>query len=292
MTNSLQQYSDEMANAIEKAGLSIVTIDARNHVPATGIAWSADGEIVTADHIVQRDENINVTLPDGSTHEAKVLGRDPSSDLVLLKVEAKLTPAEWADSVKVGNMVFAVGRPDGLMASWGIVSYVGGAVRGRRQLEAYIQTDVVMLPGFSGGPLVDASGRIAGINSSALGRDASVALPLSAVKPVVEALKKHGHVKRGFLGVNTQPVRLAKEIVEKLKQETGLMVIGTESDGPAAKAGILQGDVMVTLGDTKLNHVGDLQAALGTSVVGKSIKAKLVRGGEVKEIAVTVGERE
>jgi len=293
MANTLQQYSDEMAAAIEKAGRSIVTIDARNHVPATGIVWSADGEIVTADHIVQRDENINVTLPDGSTHEAKILGRDPASDLALLKVEAKgLTPAEWVESVKVGNMVFAVGRPDDVMASWGIVCYVGGAVRGRRQLEAYIQTDVVMLPGFSGGPLVDASGRVAGINSSALGRDASVALPLSAVKPVVEALKKHGHVKRGFLGVNTQPVRLAKEIAEKLKQETGLMVIGAESDGPAAKAGLMQGDVLVALGDKSLTHIGDLQAALGPGVVSKSVKAKLIRGGEVKEISVTVGERE
>jgi S1-C subfamily serine protease len=172
------------------------------------------------------------------------------------------------------------------------VSFVGGPVRGRRQLEAYIQTDVVMLPGFSGGPLVDASGRVAGINSSALGRDASVALPLSAVEPIIKALKKHGHVKRGFLGVNTQPVRLAAELAEKLKQETGLMVIGTESDGPAAKANIMQGDVLVSIGETKLNHVGNLQAALGPSTVGQSVKVKLVRSGEVKEMSVTVGERE
>ncbi len=293
MANELQAYSDQMAAAVEKAGRSIVSVDARNHVPGSGIVWSADGEILTADHIVQRDENINITLPDGSTHTATIVGRDPGSDLVLLKVSATgLTPAEWNDGAKVGNLALAVGRPGDLQASLGIVSAVGGPVRGRRrQLEAYIQTDVIMYPGFSGGPLVDASGRVLGLNSSALGRDASVALPLSAVKPVVEALKTHGHVKRGFLGVHTQPVRLAANLAESLKQETGLMVIGTESDGPAAKGGLMQGDVLVGLGETTISDIDDLQSALAPNTVGKTLKAKIVRGGEVKELNLTVGER-
>jgi S1-C subfamily serine protease len=293
MANELQAYSDQMAAAVEKAGRSIVSVDARNHVPGSGIVWSADGEILTADHIVQRDENINVTLPDGTTHTATIIGRDPGSDLVLLKVDASgLTPAEWNESAKVGNLAFAVGRPGDLQASLGIVSAVGGPVRGRRrQIEAYIQTDVIMYPGFSGGPLVDASGRLLGLNSSALGRDASIALPYSAVKPVVEALKVHGHVKRGFLGVHTQPVRLAAALSESLKQETGLMVIGTEADGPAAAGGLMQGDVLVGLGDTTISEIDDLQSALGPGTVGKILKAKIVRGGEVKELSLTVGER-
>lgn len=293
MANELQAYSDQMAAAVEKAGRSVVSVDARNHVPGSGIVWSADGEILTADHIVQRDENINVTLPDGSTHPATIVGRDPGSDLVLLKVEASgLTPAEWNESAKIGNLAFAVGRPGDLQASLGIVSAVGGPVRGRRrQIEAYIQTDVIMYPGFSGGPLVDASGRLLGLNSSALGRDASIALPYSAVKPVVDALKTHGHVKRGFLGVHTQPVRLAANLAESLKQETGLMVIGTESDGPAAKGGLMQGDVLVGLGDTAIHEIDDLQAALGPGTVGKSLTAKIIRGGEVKDLSLTVGER-
>jgi S1-C subfamily serine protease len=294
MANELQAYSDQMAAAVEKAGRSTVSVDARNHVPGSGIIWSADGEILTADHIVQRDENITITLPDGSTQPATVVGRDPSSDLVLLKVATTgLTPAEWHDGAKIGNLAFAVGRPGDLQASLGIVSAVGGPVNGRRrQIEAYIQTDVIMYPGFSGGPLVDASGRVLGINSSALGRDASIALPLSAVKSVVEALKTHGHVKRGFLGVHTQPVRLAQSIAESLKQETGLMVIGTETDGPAAKAGLMQGDVLVGLGDNPVHEIDDLQSALGPGSVGKSLTAKYVRGGEVKQVNVTVGERE
>ncbi|MBI5293395.1 MAG: trypsin-like peptidase domain-containing protein, partial [Chloroflexi bacterium] len=128
MANTLQSYSDEMAAAIEKAAQSVVTVDARNHVPGSGIVWSADGEILTADHIVQRDDNINVTLPDGSTHTATVVGRDAASDLALLKVAASgLTPAQWSE-VKVGTLVFAVGRPAGVMATLGIVSTVGGPV--------------------------------------------------------------------------------------------------------------------------------------------------------------------
>jgi len=294
MTNALQAYSDEMAAAVEKAAKSIVAVDARNHVPATGIVWSADGDLLTADHILQRDDNINITLPDGTTQAATIVGRDPSSDLALLKVNATgLTPAEWAESVKVGNLVFAVGRPDGVMASLGIVSAVGGPVHGRRrQIEAYVQTDVIMYPGFSGGPLVDASGRVAGINSSALSRDAALALPLAAVKPVVEAIRQHGHVKRGFIGVMTQPVRLAPNVAEELKQEVGLMVIGTESDGPAAKAGLLQGDVLVSLGGNPVSEISDLQAALGPGSVGKTLTAKVVRGGKVTTVDVTVGTRE
>ena len=293
MANELQAYSDQMAAAVEKAGRSVVSVDARNHVPGTGIIWSADGEILTADHIVQRDDNIDITLPDGSTHTATVVGRDPGSDLALLKINAKgLTPAEWSDNSKVGNLAFAVGRPGDLQASLGIVSAVGGPVHGRRrQIEAYIQADVIMYPGFSGGPLVDASGRVIGINSSALGRDASIALPLAAVKPVVEALKTHGHVKRGFLGVHTQPVRLTPAMAESLKQETGLMIIGAESDGPAAKAGLMQGDVLVGLGGSAINDIDDLQAVLGPGSVGKSFKAKFIRGGELKEISLTAGER-
>jgi S1-C subfamily serine protease len=293
MANALQTYSDEMAAAVEKAGRSVVSVDARNHVPGSGIVWSADGDILTADHLLQRDENINITLADGSTHTATIVGRDPGSDLALLKINASsLTPAEWNDGARVGHLVFALGRPDELQASVGIVSAVGGPVHGRRrQIEAYIQTDVIMYPGFSGGPLVDASGRVLGLNSSALGRDASIALPVSAVKPVVEALKSQGRVKRGFLGVHTQPVNLAPGLASSLKHETGLMIIGTEADGPAAKAGLMQGDVLVGLGDRSVREIDDLQAALGPGSVGKTLTVKLIRGGEVKEMSVTVGER-
>jgi S1-C subfamily serine protease len=292
--NELQKFSDGLAAAVEKAAQSTVTVDARGRIPATGIVWSADGEILTADHVIQRDESINVTLPDGTTHAAKVLGRDPGSDLALLKIEGAkgLAVPEWAEAVKVGNLIFAVGRPEDLQATLGSVVALGGPVRGRfRYLEAYIQTDVTMYPGFSGGPLVDASGRVAGLNSSALARGASIAVPVAVARTLTDALRRDGHIQRGFLGVSTQPVRLAENIAAQLKQQSGLMIIGAEKDSPAEKAGLMQGDVLVSLGGQTVTDIEALQTALGSGTVGKTVTVKVVRGGELKDIPVTVGER-
>jgi S1-C subfamily serine protease len=292
--NELQKFSDGLAAAVEKAAQSTVTVDARGRIPATGIVWSADGEILTADHVIQRDESINVTLPDGTTHAAKVLGRDPGSDLALLKIEGAkgLAVPEWAEAVKVGNLIFAVGRPEDLQATLGSVVALGGPVRGRfRYLEAYIQTDVTMYPGFSGGPLVDASGRVAGLNSSALARGASIAVPVAVARALTDALRRDGHIQRGFLGVSTQPVRLAENIAAQLKQQSGLMIIGAEKDSPAEKAGLMQGDVLVSLGGQTVTDIEALQTALGSGTVGKTVTVKVVRGGELKDIPVTVGER-
>lgn len=289
-----QQYSDSLAAAVEKAAKSVVTVDARGRLSATGIVWSADGEILTADHVVQRDENINVTLPDGTTHSASVVGRDPASDLALLKVDAKgLAVPEFVEGLKVGHVIFAVGRPDDVQATLGSVIGLGGPMPGRRHtVTSYIWTDVTMYPGFSGGPLIDASGRVAGLNSSALSRGASMAIPVAVLRNVAAALHKDGRVKRGFLGISTQPVSLAEALGEKLGQTTGLMVISTEKDGPADKGGLMQGDVLVGLGSHSIADIDDLQAALGPDTVAQVTQVKVVRGGEVKEMSVTVGVRE
>src|SRR5258708_18121455 len=196
-----QKYSDSLADAVEKAVKTVGTVDSRGRLPATGIVWSADGEILTADHVVQGDENINVTLPDGTSHSATVIGRDPASDLALLKVDAKgLTVPEFVEGLKVGHVIFAVGRPDDVQATLGSVIGLGGPMPGRRHtVSAYVWTDVTMYPGFSGGPLIDASVRGAGLNSSALSRRAGLAIPLAVRRHVAAALHKDGRVKRGFL---------------------------------------------------------------------------------------------
>ena len=289
-----QEYSDSLAAAVERAAQGAVTVDARGRLPATGIVWSGDGEILTADHVVQRDENIQVTLPDGSSHAATLLGRDPGSDLALLKVDAAgLQTLEANEQIKVGHLVFAVGRPGDVQATLGSVVALGGPVRGRhRRFEAYIQTDVTMYPGFSGGPLVDASGRLAGLNSSALARGASLALPVSVLRGLAEALRRDGRVKRGFLGVSTQPVALSESVAAGLGQPSGLMIISTEKGGPAERGGLMQGDVLVAVGDMPVIDIQDLQAALGPESVGQSLAVKVVRGGEVKSLPVTIGVRE
>jgi S1-C subfamily serine protease len=292
MTNAAQQFSDALAAAVDKAAASVVSVDARDHVAASGLVWSANGEVLTADHVVQRDDDIKVILPDGSTRAATLAGRDPGSDLALLKVEASgLAVPEFAE-VKVGHLVLAVGRPDDVQASLGNVVAVGGPVhRRRRHFDAYIQSDVTMYPGFSGGPLVDASGRVVGLNSSALARGASLALPVAELRTIAEALRKDGQVKRGYLGVGTQPVALAEAIASRLGQATGLMLIGVEKDSPAEKGGLLQGDVLVSVGAHAVTDIDDLQAALGPAAVGQSLPVKVVRGGEVKDVNVTVGSR-
>ncbi len=288
-----QKFSDSLAAAIEQAAKSIVSVKGRERFPATGVVWSADGEILTADHVVERDEDVTVTLPDGSSHKATVKGRDPGSDLALLKIEAQgLTVPGFAE-VRVGHLVFAVGRAQDLQADLSTVIALGGPVRGRhRSLEAYIQTGVTMYPGFSGGPLVDASGRVVGLNSSALSRGASLAVPVAVAKTIADTLRKEGTVKRGFLGVVTQPVRLAENISAQLSQETGLMVIGAEKGGPADKSGLLQGDVLVNVGSQAVTDIGALQDALGPETVGKALTVKVVRGGELKDLSVTIGARE
>jgi S1-C subfamily serine protease len=291
--SDMQQYSDSLAAAVEKAAQAVVTVDARGRMPATGIVWSADGEILTADHVVQRDENIQVTLGDGRTLAARVVGRDPGSDLALLKVEASGLPVpELAETLKVGHLVFAVGRPEEVQATLGSVVALGGPVRGhRRNFAAYIQSDVTMYPGFSGGPLIDASGRVAGLNSSALARGASLAIPVAVLREVAEALRRDGRVKRGYLGVSTQPVALAEDAAAQLGQATGLMVIGAEKDSPAASGGLMQGDVIVALGGRPVADIDDLQAALGPETVDQTTTVKVVRGGEVRELEVRVGVR-
>jgi S1-C subfamily serine protease len=289
----VQQISDGLAAAVEKVAPSVVSVDARGRIPATGVVWSAEGEILTADHVVRRDDNINVILPDGSAKTAKILGRDPGSDLALLKIEAAgLAVPQWAEGVKVGSLALAVGRPDDLQATLGSVVSIGGPVRGAfRYLEAYIQTDVTMFPGFSGGPLVDVSGRVLGLNSSALARGASLAVPLAYARKVADALRQHGHIRRGYLGVGTQPVPLAEAVAAQAGQTNGLMVISVEKDSPAEKGGLMQGDVLVGIGAQRVTGMEELQAALGPNTVGQSVSVKLVRGGQVMAVTVTVGER-
>lgn len=290
--NAFQELSDSMAAAVEKAAKSIVTVDARMHVPGTGIIWSADGDIVTAEHLLQRDEEIRVGLPDGRVVEATVAGRDPGSDLALLKVEATgLTPAEWLslDALKVGQLVLAVGRPgDGVQATLGAVS----ALRRGRRLGAYVQTDVLMYPGFSGGPLVVPDGRVAGLNSSALARGASIALPRETVSAVAMQLKEHGQIKRGFVGVSSHPIRLAEAQAAKAGQTVGLIIQNVEPGSPAEKAGLFQGDILVNFDGLPTEGMDDLQSVLGMESVGKTVTVKVIRGGELKELKLTVGERE
>lgn len=297
----LAGLSNELAEAVARAGQHVVRVDARRRVPASGIIWAADGVIVTADHVVETDEGIKVGLPDGREVGARLVGRDPGTDLAVLRAEAtELSPATFVElaEVRVGGLALAIGRPGagGPMATLGVVSALAGPWRTWRGglIESLIQTDVTLYPGFSGGALVDATGRVAGLNTSILARGASVAVPAETIRRVVQALLTQGRVRRGYLGVSTQPVAIPTAIAQRLglSQGSGLLLVGVEPNGPADQGGLLLGDVLVALADQVVRDADDLQALLGSDRVGHATKVRIIRGGESRELTVTIGERQ
>jgi S1-C subfamily serine protease len=297
MGQVLSNLSNDLAATVEAAGASVVQVDARHRLPASGIVWSSDGIIVTAHHVVEREEHIGVGLPDGQTVSATLVGRDPTTDLAVLRAQASgLTPARWveAEGIRVGHIVLGLGRPGhSIQATLGIVSALGEGWRtpAGGLVEPYLQTDLVMYPGFSGGPLVDVSGGMLGLNTSALLRGISLAVPTPTLQGVVGMLLAHGRVRRGYLGVGAQPVRLPAVLEGQLGQETGLLLISVEPDGPAGQGGLLLGDTIVALDGQPVRHMDDLLALLGSDRVGASVPVRIVRGGQVQELTVVIGER-
>lgn len=296
MGEMVQNLSSELAGIVEEAGRWAVRVEGRRRMPATGIAWTRDGVIATASHVVERDEDLFVGLADGERLEAQIIGRDPSTDLAALKVEgAKLAAAETAggQGLEVGHLVLALGRPGKtVQATLGIVSAVGEAWRtpSGGQVDQYLQTDVVMYPGFSGGPLVDMQGKVRGLNTSAMG-GVSLTLPTSTIQRVIEALQTHGRVRRGYLGIGLQPARLPKAVAEELDQESGLLILSVESDSPAEQGGLTLGDTLLSLDGQPIRHMDDLMSQLAGDRVGKKASLQVLRGGKVQKLSVTVGER-
>jgi S1-C subfamily serine protease len=296
MTNALANLSEALAQTVESAGPGIVRVEGRRRLPASGIVWASDGVIVTASHIVKRDNKIKVGLPDGSSVQATVVGRDRSTDLAVLRVEATdLAPAARKnDEVQVGHLVLALGRPGRtVQATLGIVSALGDSWRTRLggQIDRYMQTDVVMYPGFSGGPLIGAAGQVLGLNSSGLMRGVSLTIPTTTLSRTVDTLLAHGRMRRGYLGVSTQPVRLPSAAQEQLNQETGLLIVSVEPDSPADKGGLVLGDTIVGMDGETIRHHDDLLALLSGDRASNKVPLQIVRGGEVRTLNVTVGER-
>jgi S1-C subfamily serine protease len=298
-SNILGRLSNDLATAVETAGAATVTVNARRRLPATGIVWNADGLVVTANHVVERDDDITIGLPDGRTVPATLVGRDSGSDLALLKIDAgELTAAPRAEEeVRPGHLVLAVGRPgpSGPMASFGVVSVIGGPWRTQRgaTVEGFIRADVAMLPGFSGGPLVDAQGRIIGLNSSHLGRGGGMTIPAAAIDTIVESLQTHGKVRRGFLGIGAQSVNIPAALAKGagIEQEQGLVIVGVEAGGPAERDGLYLGDVIVAVNGKPVSTVEGLQDSLSGDLVGTKAEITILRGGARQTVAVTVGER-
>lgn len=300
MTGVLQDVSNALAQTVETVGPGVVRVEARRRLAASGVVWSADGLIVTANHVVRQDENIGLGLAGGQTTSAQVVGRDPTTDLAVLRAEAKnLARPAWAQAdaptMAVGHLVLALGRPGKtVQATLGIISALsedGWRTPAGGLLDRYLQTDVVMYPGFSGGPLVDANGQVLGLNTSALLRGISLTVPGASIGKVVETLLTHGRVRRGYLGISVQPVRLPEALKQQLNQEVGLLLVAVEEDGPAGKAGLVLGDTIVTLDGSAVSSYDDLVTLLGADRVGAEVPLRIVRGGQVQDMKVVIGER-
>jgi len=297
-TNPLNALSDAMADAVAKAAAATLMVNARRRFPASGIAYASD-LVLTANHVVEREDDIQVGLPDGSQLAANLAGRDLGSDLAVLRLERKMTTiAEAAPGdAQVGQLVLALGRPtlEGIQASLGIISAIGGPVRtgGGGLLQRYLQTDATPYPGFSGGPLIDTAGRVIGINTSGLARGAALTIPATLAWSVASTLAAHGRVRRGFLGVRSQPVSIpaAQQRVLGREQASGLLLVSVEEHSPAEKGGLLIGDIIVALDGKAISDPDELLAVLIGDVVGKVVTIEVIRAGQVAKVAVTIEER-
>src|SRR5712691_1978634 len=298
--SELSTVSNQLADAVKAAGAWTVRVQARRGPAASGIALAAD-LVLTADHVVDpaREDSIRIGLPDGSEVGGSVVGRDPTTDLAILRIATGSLAAATAaaSEPRTGSLALVVGRPGAEPnASLALITGLAGPARTRRggMLERFIQVDAVMYPGFSGGPLVDASGAVLGMITSGLGFGGpAVAIPWSLATQTAETIGKHGKVPRGYLGVGSQPVTLSAQAKELTGgQERGLLVVQVADGGPAAAAGFLQGDILVRLDGSAVANADDLQGLLGPNRVGSAVTASVVRGGEMRDLNVTVGTRE
>jgi S1-C subfamily serine protease len=293
--SALTSLSTELAGAVEQVAGAIVAVNARPRLPSTGVHWRA-GIIVTADHTVRSEEDLTVVRADGRTIPATLAGRDPGTDLAILRIQDTDLPTARlsdSDSLQVGHIVLALGH--GPRVSWGIVSAVGGRWRTWRggEIDQLLRLDLTLYPGFSGGPVVDVQGRIVGINTSGLSQRLQLAIPASTVRTVTDELIHKGRVSRGFLGVGLQPVRLPESARHALPgaSEIGLMVVNVHPRGPAAQAGILLGDIVVSLDGAPVGSPEEAQSLVASRRVGSTVRATILRAGSPAEVTITLGER-
>jgi S1-C subfamily serine protease len=296
-SNPLVAFSDHAAQLVARAAGSIVAVHGGGRRSWSGIHWRS-GIIVTAEEVLERDEGIKVTLPGGRLVEASLAGRDPTTDIAVLRFQPDgLAAAQTADaaSLRAGHVVLAVGNHEGApVASLGIVAVAGGAWHSLRggAIDNLIRLDMALSQAAEGGALVDTQGRIAGM--AVLGpRRRVLAIPTSTIDRVVDQLLAKGHVFRGYLGAGLQPVRLARPAGDAPPSGSGrgILVVSLDPDGPAARAGVLVGDIVTAWNAKPVDRVREVMRLLGPDSVGHAVDLALLRGGAPTELKVVVGER-
>ena len=280
--------SSSVPDAIERLAPAIVGLVTRRHAGA-GLLWR-DGVVVGSASVLWRASHVSMVLPDGEQIRGEVRGIDAGTDLAAVSFSGATLPlAERSDAAaRVGDFVFAVGRdPSGLLqASFGHVGAVAGEWRTWRggRVERLIRLDGGLYPGYAGAPVADASGRVIGIASSAFSRHHGVVLPVATVDRVIDQLLAHGRVEQGYLGIAGQPVRATLDGAAV----DGLLVSSVAEEGPAARGGLLVGDVIVKLDGEPVGSLDNLRGALQ---VGAEVRVLIARGGAGRELTLAVAQR-
>jgi S1-C subfamily serine protease len=294
---TLNDLSHELASLARVAGPSVVRIEARRGTPSSGVAWSAEGLVVAAHHALD-DDAVGVGLPDGGEARAEVVGRDPSTDLALLRLPAglPLAPPAWAATgeAATGELALALSRPGrALRAELGLVARTAPEWRTRSggRLERYLETSLALRPGLSGALLLAGDGRALGLVTSGLVRGLAMALPVETLRRVVADLLAHGRIRRGYLGVATLPVQLPAAAAPLAGQAGALLVTAVAPGSPAERAGLLLGDALLSLAGTPVESPRDLAPVLEPERVGEVIPVRAWRAGAVVEATLTVATR-
>ncbi len=298
MENALLSLSNELAAVVERFGPAVAAIHSHPRAASSGVLWRP-GVIVTAEHALRRDDDVQVLTASGEQVKGEVAGRDPGTDIAVLKIPGLDGAAveQFAAEARPGNLALAIGRSrsGALTASLGIVSSVHGpwqTWRGGR-LDRHVRLDLTVYPGSSGGAVIDAAGGVIGIATAALSRMAPVAVPVETVNRVVDSILAHGTVARGFIGLGLQPIALPDHLKAKLnlEQSRGLIVVSVQPGGPAESGGAMIGDVLIELAGKQVGDTEDVQQALDSGSVGKKVEARVIRGGSPVDLQVTIGQR-
>ena len=302
MASSLTALSEQIAATVERVAASVVAVHARSRFNSSGVHWSP-GVVVTADHTIRRDDEIRINGAGegGPATElrATLAGRDPGTDLAVLRVEGLSQPVAaraTSEVLKPGHLVLAVGRNgESPNAAIGVVSSLSGPSQTWRggHLDQVIRLDLTLHPVAAGGAVVDAAGQLIGIATPVLSRVSVFAVPLATVDRAVATILAHGRVPRGYLGAGLQPVALPEHLTSSSgpAASSGLIVVSVDPQAPAGKAGILIGDILLELNGRGAGSIEDVRAILDSDSIGKTFKGRVLRGGNVAPVEITIGER-
>ncbi|HSZ02563.1 MAG TPA: trypsin-like peptidase domain-containing protein [Terriglobales bacterium] len=299
MSKELIEFSNALAQVTERASAIVVAVHTETRGSSSGIVWRP-GVIVTSEHALRHDEEIQLTLPIGRVVPATLVGRDPSTDIAVLKCsEADTAVALFGDvsALKPGTLTLVVGRTraSGPVAALGVVSLLASDRRTwtGASLTPYIRLDIGLQPTAIGGAVIDASGNLVGLATPRFARFGAIAVPASTINKISDTLLKQGRIPRGYLGVGLQPVRLPNSLREMLQrnEKTAAIALEVHPGGPADKAGIVIGDILVSLGGQSITRLEDVQSLLAGDAIGKTLPLKFIRGGAVQDGNIVVAER-